>query len=191
MQPGYVCVVDAVERAAEVVGRVRPEQAAWATPCAEWDVEQLRRHLVHVVTALELAGRGEAVPDEHWSATVAAEFVAAAEPAGSAWSDAAAWQRTVRLGAMEVPGPVAAAMLASDLVIHGWDLARAIGVPYSCAEATVEFARQFLVEAGEQGRAMGIYAEVVPVGAEAGPLDQVLALSGRDPQWTATVRTGG
>jgi uncharacterized protein (TIGR03086 family) len=193
MRSPYESVVDAVRRATDVLGHVRADQSGLPTPCAAWDVRQVADHVAQVMAALALAGRGEPVPDDHWSRPVANDLEADADAAVAAWADADAWPRPVRMGGAELPGAMAAAMLASDLVIHGWDLARATGQPYSCEEATADLTRQFLIDTGDQGRAMGIYAAAVPVGADASILDQALAISGRDPQWTADriVRSGG
>jgi uncharacterized protein (TIGR03086 family) len=79
--------------------------------------------------------------------------------------------------------PVIAAMLASDVVVHGWDLARATGQEYRCDPAAAEVAHRFVAETGEQGRQMGIFGAPVPVAADAPALDRALGLSGRDPGW--------
>ncbi|MGN9911581.1 TIGR03086 family metal-binding protein [Phytohabitans sp. LJ34] len=169
---------DALEKAitetSAVLRGVEPDQLGLPTPCRDWDVRTLANHLLQVATALGLAGRGEPIPDGVWGRELIAD----------GWAD--------RFGSLAVPAttsdwagaaPVIAAMLASDVVLHGWDLARATGQEYRCDPAAAEVAHRFVAETGEQGRRMGIYAEPVPVAADAPVLDRALGLSGRDPGW--------
>jgi uncharacterized protein (TIGR03086 family) len=81
-------------------------------------------------------------------------------------------------------------MLASDLVIHGWDLARATGQDYRPDDGAAAMAQQFVDQTGEQGRQMGIFAAARPAGDDATPLDHALAGSGRDPRWSP-ISVGG
>src|SRR5215207_4347835 len=120
----HAILENAVTEAAAVVRGVGPDQLEAPTPCREWDVRALTNHLRLVTGALTLAGRGEPVPDQHWSGSAPADGFDG-EAAIAAWARPAAWAGTVRLGAMAMPAPMVASMLVSDLVIHGWDLARA------------------------------------------------------------------
>ncbi|GAB1694669.1 hypothetical protein KRM28CT15_64720 [Krasilnikovia sp. M28-CT-15] len=90
----------------------------------------------------------------------------------------------MNMGDMEMPAPMIASMLTSDLVIHGWDLARAAGQDYQCDDDVAELAHRFVVDMGEQGRQMGIYAAPLSVADGVPVFDKALALSGRDPHWT-------
>lgn len=45
-----------------------------------------------------------------------------------AWKDPAAWTGMTRAGGVDLPGEIAAAVAADELVLHGWDLARDICV---------------------------------------------------------------
>jgi uncharacterized protein (TIGR03086 family) len=76
-------------------------------------------------------------------------------------------------------------MLGADLVLHGWDLARATGQTLHCSAEDAEQTGRFLDGFAEQGRGMGLFAAPVPVPADAPPLVRALALSGRDPLWRA------
>src|SRR6266540_2024713 len=51
---------------ANVVRGVKPDQLDAPTPCRDWDVGTLTNHLLQVVTALDLAGRGQPVPSDLW-----------------------------------------------------------------------------------------------------------------------------
>jgi uncharacterized protein (TIGR03086 family) len=147
------------------------------TPCADWDVRALTDHIARVGAALEMSGRGEPVPAALWTGPAAAFDDAAVT---AAWRTPPA---VARMGDTDLPGALAGAMLAADLVLHGWDLARATGRdvtwPPGAAAATLDF----LTGMAEQGRATGLFAAPVPVPADAPVLDRALALSGRDPRW--------
>ena len=51
-----------------------------------------------------------------------------------AWRDPAAWQGMTEAGGLEMPGEVTGAVATNELLIHGWDLARATGQPYDVEE---------------------------------------------------------
>jgi uncharacterized protein (TIGR03086 family) len=180
-------VTRAAAEAANTVRGVKPNQLDGATPCQEWTVRALINHLRQVIGALSLAGRGETVPNELWEREyddAAPRFGDEADRAVAAWADRAPGEGTVRMGTADMPATVVATMLASDLVIHGWDLARATGQDYRCDGEVAEMTRRFIAETGEQGRSMGIFAGPVPVVSDASVLDQALGLSGRDPHWS-------
>ena len=72
---------------------------------------------------------------------------------------------------------------ADELVIHGWDLARATGQEYAPDEGALRMAHGFLAAAEDKERGEGIFGPVVPVREDAPLLDRALGLSGRDPSW--------
>ncbi|MFG2696254.1 hypothetical protein [Kitasatospora sp. NPDC048407] len=72
----------------------------------------------------------------------------------------------------------------TDLVVHGWDLARATGLPYGPAPEAVAVLGPLTAEPVPNGRAMGMFAE--PVGyAGDDAFEALLALTGRGPRWSA------
>ncbi len=186
----------AVTQATDAVRGVKPDQLGAPTPCRDWDVQTLTNHLLQVIHALNLAGHREQVPGDLWTRDLmsgdwAGRFEDDAHRAVAAWTDPAAWQGTVGMGATDMPAPLLATMLASDLAIHGWDLARATGQDYRCEDDVAEMALRFIADTAEQGREMGLYAEPVPVPGGSSALDRTLALSGRDPQWGSGARLDG
>ncbi len=76
----------------------------------------------------------------------------------------------ITVGEHEMLPAAVAAMLATDLTIHGWDLARATNQHYDPDPAAVDLTARFMAEMAEQGRAMGIFAPPVPVAPDAGAL---------------------
>jgi uncharacterized protein (TIGR03086 family) len=160
---------------AGLIRAVPPGLAGAPTPCRDWDVRTLVNHLFQVGAAIELAGRGEPVPADHWRRSLYGFDFAALTPADP--------PETVSMGGTPMPGAVVADMLAADLVLHGWDLARATGQPFSCPPELAERALGFVDRMGGPARGMGLFAEPVPVPADAPALTRAVGLSGRDPAW--------
>jgi uncharacterized protein (TIGR03086 family) len=174
-----------VRTAADLVRNIPPDRLDAPTPCRDWDVRTLTNHLHQVVTALHLAGRGGPVPDDLWSRDLAGDpdrFDAEARGAIEAWAEPPAGM--IALGAATVPAPLVATMLASDLVLHGWDLAKATGQVFACDDEAIAMTSRFIADTAAEGRTMGLYAEPVPVAADASALDRAVGASGRDPGWT-------
>jgi uncharacterized protein (TIGR03086 family) len=92
-----------------------------------------------------------------------------------------------RAGGIEMPGEVAAVVALEELVIHGWDVARATGQDFDGDDSTLEAVRGFLAQfAGpDQAELRGdAYGAPVDVSEAAPLLDRTVALSGRDPGWS-------
>jgi uncharacterized protein (TIGR03086 family) len=168
-------------------------QLADRTPCPESAVRNLLGHVAGLSVAFRDAGRKElgattdtnpnhAVPDigPGWRQ----ELPKALDELADAWRDPAAWTGMTRAGGLDLPGEIAGAVAVDELVIHGWDLARATGQPYEPDPAALRVAHDFLLAAAEDpSRGGGIFGPVVPVPADAPLLDRAVGLSGRDPGW--------
>jgi uncharacterized protein (TIGR03086 family) len=73
-----------------------------------------------------------------------------------------------------------------ELVVHGWDVARASGQPYDVPAGELEVLRGFVApfaEPGQEAARAGLFGPVVAVPDDAPLLDRVLGLTGRDPAW--------
>jgi uncharacterized protein (TIGR03086 family) len=84
-------------------------------------------------------------------------------------------------GAIGKTGP-ALGVAFSDLLVHGWDLARATGqdetMPAGLAAAAYGLAHGKFTD--EQRK--GIFKPEVPIGDDASPQERLLAYTGRDPR---------
>jgi uncharacterized protein (TIGR03086 family) len=104
----------------------------------------------------------------------------------AAWRDPEAWTGMTRVGGVELPGEAAAVVALDELVIHGWDVARATGQGYECDDASLEavhgFVQQFAAPEMAAQRA-GLFGPVVETGHDARLLDRVIGRAGRDPHW--------
>jgi uncharacterized protein (TIGR03086 family) len=176
---------------APMVGHITGEQLHDPTPCTELDVGQLRMHVLGWLTTFAAGfadAGGQAPLDrlEGYSVPTdpAAEVRSASATMAAALRDGAA-ARPMRLGSSAMPGDMALSMILWEYQVHGWDLARATGQPWSppgaAAEESLEFAPGMLTgDYQGQGKA---FAPRIPVAASASPLDRLLGLSGRDPAW--------
>jgi uncharacterized protein (TIGR03086 family) len=180
---------------APVVGGIAPDQQHRPTPCTKYDVGQLRDHVLGWLTTFAAGfadpqGRAPAGVDGYQApadpAAAAAAVRAAAEQLDRAVRAGAA-ERPLWLGESSMPGGLALSMILWEYQVHGWDLARATGQPWSppdpAAEESLAFAPGMLT-ADYQGPGKA-FGPRVPVPDDAPPLDRLLGLSGRDPGWTA------
>lgn len=178
---------------ARLAAEMTQEQLDRATPCPGLAVHHMLGHLGGLAIAFRDAGRKDlgvttdtnpasVVPDigPDWRETLPKALDELAE----AWRDPAAWTGETRAGGVTLPGAVAGAVAADELVVHGWDLARATGQEYEPDEAALRAAYGFLAAAAENsGPGEGVFGPVVPVPDDAPLLDRVIGLSGRDPGW--------
>lgn len=180
---------------ARLAERVSDEQLAAGTPCPAYAVRNLLGHIAGLAVAFRDAARKDlgattdtspdsSVPDIEpgWRESLPKVL----DELADAWRDPAAWTGETRAGGVTLPGAVAGAVAVDELVVHGWDLARATGQEYEPDPAALEAAYGFLTAAAEDpsGRD-AIFGPIVPVPDDAPLLDRVIGLSGRDPGWTA------
>ncbi len=176
---------------APVVGGVTSDQLSDPTPCTQYDVEELR---LHVLSWLTTFAAGYADPDGkapsdridayQVSADPAAEVRRASGTMAAALRDGAA-SRPMHLGESSMPGELALGMILWEYQMHGWDLARATGqswsTPAAAAEESLGFAPNML-SPDYQGAGKA-FAPRVSVADTAPAFDRLLGLSGRDPAW--------
>jgi uncharacterized protein (TIGR03086 family) len=187
----------AAQRVADLVASVKDEDLGKPTPCPAYTLGDLIDH----VGGLALAFTGAATKDttrygdgapagdaarltDDWRTRIPRDLAALA----SAWRKPDAWTGMTRIGGMDTPAEVTALVLADELAVHGWDVARATGQPYSCDPAVLAAARNFLAMFASPDAPAGpevAFGPSLEAGPEASPLDQVVALAGRDMHWSA------
>ncbi len=129
---------------ADLVTSVGDEQLALPTPCTEYAVGDLVEHVGGLAVAFTGAARKQPVPGSEqggtgdasrlepgWRERIAADLAELAE----AWREPAAYEGMTAAGGVDLPGEVGAAVALNEVVVHGWDLATALGRPYAVADA--------------------------------------------------------
>ncbi|MFJ8731375.1 TIGR03086 family metal-binding protein [Streptomyces bauhiniae] len=178
---------NAVRATAPVVDGITDEQLGDPTPCSAYDVRALLNHLFHVVTNFQklavgeradLASDGEYLAEGDWRSRFREEGARLTKAWGVPGSEEGISP------AMGLPQRTLAYMVLGDLLVHGWDLARATGQEYTPDEATVEEVAPELEKIAPMGRNAGVYAEAVPVPAGATRFERLLGDTGRDVSWS-------
>jgi uncharacterized protein (TIGR03086 family) len=170
----------------QLIAAVHDEQWAGPTPCAGWSVRDLVAHVVagNSLFAGALRGgqppaapQGTVMPD---AGLLNAYRDSAAELLG-AFREPGALDAMVTVPFGTVPGVVALHLRITELLVHGWDLARATGqsaaVPDDLAEQELAFSRSKLADIPPGRRPFG---PPQPAAALAPAIDQLAALLGRD-----------
>jgi uncharacterized protein (TIGR03086 family) len=129
-----------------------------------------------------LGSRAQLADD--WRSRIPADL----EALGVAWSDPAAWDGMTTIAGVEMPAGVVGTVGLNEVVTHGWDLARAIGQPFDVTHEAVSGCLEFvdpMAEPGAEAQRAPAFGPVVQPREDAAPLDRLIALTGRDPEWTA------
>jgi len=178
----------AARRMAALVSDVPEDSLDRPTPCERYRVGDLLDHIAGVVQAFTAAaikrplagGPSGDVANlaPEWRIRIPRDLDALAR----AWRRADAWEGMTAAGGVDLPAEVAGVVALDELVIHGWDLARAIGQSgeYDGPELEAVFAMaQHFAGSGVDG----LFGPPVDVEPGAPLLHRILGLSGRDPRW--------
>lgn len=176
----------------EVVRNVKPDQYSLPTPCSDWDVRALANHLTFWSAYVsEQAARKQPEPadgvaegDDFTRGDWPELYMGQLDKAVAAWSQPGAWTGNTFLATWELPAQEIGGMMLGELVVHGWDLARATGQELACAEDVADAALVLMAGMAEQGRQQGVFGAEVPVPGSAPALHRALGLAGRDPNWS-------
>jgi len=177
---------------ARVVSGAADHPLEGPTPCTDWDLRTLLNHtILWTAYSAERRARDEPLPDELTSTDFTAQpgyaeaYAAQLDKAVAAWSDPAAWNRELNVMGNPTPSDGVGALLLAEMVLHGWDVARATGQDFHCDGPLLAAAAQAVADNAELFRQYQGFAAEVELPAGASDFDRLLAASGRDPGWTA------
>ena len=83
-----------------------------------------------------------------------------------------------------MPARALGEMLLIEVILHGWDVARASGQEVEISDALGAEVLRCVSATADQGRELHAYGPEVAVADDASDLDKALGLAGRDPNWT-------
>jgi uncharacterized protein (TIGR03086 family) len=163
------------------------------TPCGEMSVATLLDHFMGLTKAFTNAARKSIdAPDQDGPPQSSADHLdpewrtklpSQLDELVAAWKDPAAWQGEALAGGVTLPAQIMGIVAVDELVIHGWDLARATGQQFTCDTANLEAIIAMLSQSPDRGEGSP-FGPIVEVSPDASLLDRAVGLSGRDPTWT-------
>lgn len=186
----------AARRMADLIRGVPDDRLDGPTPCPAYTLGDLVDHVAGLTLAFTGAAKkdtGDATSQgpsgdasrlsDDWRTRIPRDLAALAD----AWRDPEAWTGRTKAGGVDLPGEAAGIVALDELVVHGWDVARASGQAYDVDPASLEAVHGFVAQFSEQGQEAaraGLFGPVVEVPDDAPLLDRVIGLTGRDPDWS-------
>ena len=177
----------ASRRMIELLAGVTDDQLAGQTPCATLTVGDLVDHIDQASQQFTaLAGRGPTDGDggptatgfgPDWRERVGQHVWAL----GMAWADPAAWRGSTAVAGVELSNERWGKIALTELVVHGWDLARATGQPFDLPDDTLRACLDHVAEFVPNAPFPDLWGPPVDVAAGAPLLDRIVAITGRNP----------
>ncbi|ARF57232.1 TIGR03086 family metal-binding protein [Streptomyces gilvosporeus] len=188
---------EAVRGSLAAVHRLTPADLPRRTPCADWTLADLLAHMTVQHRGFAAAARGDGQDPAHWSPRPLAEdpiadYAAAADDVLAAFAEVTDPDQTFALpeatAAPAFPALHAIGFHFIDYVVHGWDVARTLDLPYAPEPALLEAALPVAhaVPSGDDYRLApgSAFAPPLPDGDGASLLDRILTTLGRSPSWS-------
>jgi uncharacterized protein (TIGR03086 family) len=179
---------DAVAQTAAIVRSVPAEAMSARSPCEEWDT---RAVINHTIGAMRMFA---AVIDEGSVDAVglfSADLVGTDAARSFEEAGAAVVERFGRPGVLDstldlpfgkFPASFGIALLTNDVVVHGWDIAKASGQQPVFDAALTDACLAFAIETFSNPAYRGDdFAPAVDPGRDATPVDRLVAYLGRTP----------
>jgi uncharacterized protein (TIGR03086 family) len=164
----------------QVLKPLTRDDLAKQTPCREYDVVRLTDHLLNSITTLGGVAGAE-FPDRDRRDSVHSQVILAARPAVDAWQRRGL-DGSVDFGPGPFPATVAVGILSIEFLVHAWDYAAATGhevdVPDEVSAYVEQLAHGIITPEGRAGVGFDPPLETAP---GAGPLERLLAFTGRNP----------
>ena len=174
------------------LGAVASEQWDAPTPCADWSVRELVNHVTAellwmppLFAGKTIAEVGDRFDGDVLGADPLATWRSAAADAEAAASAEGAPQQIVHLSFGDFPGRDYTAQVTSDVIIHTWDLARAIGADDQLGDELVRFVMRFLDPQIDEWRNAGAFGPAVEDEGDGSDQDRFIARTGRSPGWAS------
>ena len=188
----------AVLRTIDLVDTVAASDLGRPTPCADWNLADLLAHMTVQHRGFAAAARGNGSDEAVWRTETVADavradpkgaYAAAAHDVLDAFAADGVTEATFALPEFgpnaTFPGALAIGFHFVDYVVHGWDVAAALGVPYALPDDVIAAVLP-LVEAIPDGdfreTAGAPFGRAVNAPATTN-FERILAHLGRRPDW--------
>lgn len=171
----------------DVLAGISDQQLTDPTPCTEYSVRALAEHVDDAAQVFAAIARGDALgpdgsgpaarPGDDWRASATKHV----QELGGAWADPAAWEGRSKGPGADLPNQLWGMIALTELVVHGWDLARATGQAFSLPDDTLQVCYDHVVAFVPNAPVEGLWGPPVEPAADATLLDRILSVTGRQP----------
>jgi uncharacterized protein (TIGR03086 family) len=174
----------AIAATGTILDAITEDQWDVASPCTDWSVREVADHLVagNDLFTRALGGNLPTAPDAE--AGVAQAYHRSARQLLRTFSEPGVTARVVQVPFGAVPGAIALQLRLTEILVHGWDLARATGqdplFPEEAAEQALAFTIPMLERIPEGRKPFG---PPQPVVGTAPAIDRLAARLGRSVLW--------
>jgi uncharacterized protein (TIGR03086 family) len=193
MEPSELFIA-CLEQASRVVKQVTPRQFANATPDSEWNVRDLVEHMLYELlfvpdllngkTIAEIGSlyEGELIDEDAIDLSYLWQRAADKAEYSAEMCDP---DETAHLSYGEVSVSDYLQEVATDMLIHAWDLGKAIGVPVTFDTTVATLAYQNALPKEKILHSSELFGEQISVAKDASIQTRLLGLFGRRADWRA------
>ncbi|MHC1560993.1 TIGR03086 family metal-binding protein [Actinomycetospora sp. C-140] len=144
------------------------------TPCPDMTVGDVIAHLEDVAAGFTAIATGHEQPRRP-------DLPAALDALASAWADPAAWEGETAGPGVALPAATWGRIALTEVVVHGWDLARATDRPFAPPDTTLEACLAHVRDFVPRAPLPELWGTPVRLPDDAPLLDRVVAGTGRRP----------
>lgn len=185
----------AVRLSTALVAKATLDDLDRPTPCSTWTLGDLLAHMTAQHHGFAAAARGHGAGPGIWkprplAADPVAAYAGAADDVLSAFAGGEVLEREFALpefgSGARFPGAQAIGFHFVDYVVHGWDVARSLGLPFDLDDDLAEDALPIAlaVPGGDSRLRPGAaFRPELPAPENSSPVDRILTALGRSPTW--------
>lgn len=176
----------ALSATGKVVERVAERQMDLPTPCDAWNVRELLNHIVsgnywakELAAGKTIAEVGDRLDGDTLGDDATAAYRTSATAAAAAFNAPGAMDAPCAVSYGPVPGSVYCGHRIVDVVIHGWDLAKATGQDTTLEPALVDAVTAIIAPQMDALAGSGMFGTTIGVGTDADAQTRLLSELGR------------
>ncbi len=185
----------AVRTSVAVVARVTRDDLGRHTPCPAWTLGDLLAHMTAQHHGFAAAARGHGADLAAWQPQPpgddpVAAYRSAADEVLAAFAGPGVLERAFALPEIgpgaAFPGAQAIGFHFIDYVVHGWDVARSLGLPFELDSDLADDALRIALAVPDGDyrlRPGAAFGPGLPAPENPAPLGRILAALGRSPDW--------
>jgi uncharacterized protein (TIGR03086 family) len=174
----------ACDRIIDLISGIANEQLSAPTPCTEYTVGDLIEHVDLVAQGATALARCSEFPDtgcSHLESDWQDTFVDHLHAVGEAWDDPKAWEGSGNVPGSDLSNATWGKITLTELVVHGWDIATAIGRPFDLPEQTLRACLDHVAVFVPNAPLPDLWGPPVEIPPDAALLVRILSVTGRAP----------